>query len=118
MFGARSSEVATFLLPKGAVWPLLEAAVTNIGGTIKTNASAQGELAAHISPSIWSYGEAVTIKVTAHGAEATTVSVESRCRMPLTLFDWGKNTSNVRRILQHVRNAQDAATRSADASNR
>ena len=45
--------------------------------------------------SLWSYGEKIRITIDGQG----TVHVHSECSWPLTLFDWGKNDSNVGKFL-------------------
>ncbi len=49
---------------------------------------------AEVGANLWSWGEAVTVVRLGDGR----LSVESRCRMPLQIMDWGKNRQNVERL--------------------
>lgn len=48
--------------------------------------------------SFFSYGEDLTVEVSDGGG----VTVESVCRFPLQLVDWGKNARNCRRLLDAI----------------
>ena len=73
-------------------------ALNVIGGTIKSQDQATGKIKGTMSMSLWSWGENIVIEVT--GVEnGALVRFTSSCRMPTTLFDYGKNARNVRRFL-------------------
>lgn len=48
--------------------------------------------------SIWSWGEVITVDFSHKG----TVTIISRCKFPLQLFDWGKNRENVDRLVMRI----------------
>jgi hypothetical protein len=53
-----------------------------------------GTMTATTKTNIWSWGEHILIRFHKHGATIT-----SRCSSSIQCFDWGKNKSNVRKLL-------------------
>ena len=59
----------------------------------------EGVFRTRIGISLLSYGEVFTVEILEHGL----IRAASRCIWPMQLFDWGKNRSNVRKFLDHLR---------------
>ena len=56
----------------------------------------------HHGATFTSWGEKITITLTAVSANATLVDVFSECGMPTQIADWGKNKQNVCNILEYI----------------
>ena len=56
-------------------------------------------LAGTAGVSVFSWGERIQVWVTS-GSPETMVTVESRCKLPMQLVDWGRNCRNVNRLLK------------------
>ena len=54
-----------------------------------------------MSMSLWSWGEKILIDVSEADA-GSLIRITSSSRLPTTLFDYGKNSRNVRRFLDCV----------------
>ncbi len=66
---------------------------------------AHGLIRARARMSVRSWGENITVAV---GVDGQT-EIVSECRMPTTLFDWGKNRSNVNLLFSFLRTALASA---------
>ena len=53
-----------------------------------------------IRTSVWSWGEIATIDPRDNGR----LVVDSRCRFPLQVVDWGKNAANIRQFAETLAN--------------
>jgi hypothetical protein len=76
-------------------------ALNVIGGTIKSEDQATGKIEGTTSLSFVSWGENILIEVSEADAGAL-IRITSSSRLPTTLFDYGKNSRNVRRFLDSV----------------
>jgi hypothetical protein len=83
------------------VWPKLTSAVSASGASVTKADSAAGVIEATVGVSIWSWGEKMLITVVPKDG-GSFVTVESKSRVPLTLFDWGKNKRNVEKLLAQL----------------
>lgn len=52
--------------------------------------------------SMSSWGETITVALTAVGANVTQVNIRSECDMPTQIIDWGKNKQIVHNIHQYL----------------
>lgn len=83
------------------VWPKLMSAVSAIGGNVTRHDPAVGVIEANVSVSLFSWGEKLSISVTPKDG-GSSVSVESKSRLPVVLLDWGKNKRNVTKLLEQL----------------
>lgn len=56
---------------------------------------------ARVDASMSSWGEVIMVYLSEVSGE-TVVEVESRCKFPLQIIDWGKNKKNVQYIIQEL----------------
>jgi hypothetical protein len=62
----------------------------------------RGLIAGETRRSMKSWGEILTVQIKVVSANECAVHVKSDCKMTTTLFDYGKNASNVRLFLQEL----------------
>ena len=67
--------------------------------TVTESNDAQGWIRARTRISFRSWGENITITVQMSGK----TEIVSQCRVPTTIFDWGKNRANVNKLLSKLR---------------
>lgn len=73
-------------------------ALNVIGGKVKTEDPSTGRIEGTISMSLTSWGENILIQVSGVD-DGAVVRISSSSSWPTTLFDFGKNAQNVRRLL-------------------
>lgn len=65
---------------------------------LKSDNAETGAITARTNLNFWSWTEMVTIKVQTSGL----VTVNSKCSFPLQIFDWGKNSRNVKLFFKNL----------------
>ena len=60
-----------------------------------------GQFAFRTLPTFWSFGELCTVALTAQG-EAAQIFIQSGCKVPTALVDFGKNARNVQRFAEQI----------------
>ena len=83
----------------------LRAVVRNSFATLnwKLKEEADGSITATTRPSMRSWGEQVTVDI----VSPNSLSVTSKCRMPMQVFDSGKNAANVYKFIWEVKSQID-----------
>jgi hypothetical protein len=79
-------------------------ALTIVGAWITKEDQSSGRIEARRGMSFTSWGENLVVEISG-GDNAVYVAVTSSSSWPLTLADWGKNQSNVDRVLDWLRHS-------------
>ena len=80
---------------------------------MKVQSSNPGRIEAGANISIWSWGENVTVDLASASPSSTIVTVTSASKIPITLFDWGKNKANIKKVFGRLDASLSAAQPSA-----
>lgn len=70
--------------------------------TLVTDDPSTGEIKARVGMSLWSWGENVTIALTAESDTDTSMIISSNPAFKLTLVDYGKNRRNINTLLAAI----------------
>lgn len=73
----------------------------------------EGLFRASVSVSLSSFGETFSIKTRQRGV----IEIESRCKWPSQIIDWGKNKANIREFLARFQSNLEEYTREKTAAN-
>lgn len=74
-----------------------EEALIIAGAIVNFRDRAAGRIAATVPMTFKSFGETVNVEISGSDGDLR-VGIESTSRLRTTLFDWGKNSENVKRI--------------------
>ncbi len=95
------STTVEYQQPYTAVFNAFQQALTANGMTYGLCKPETGTIHGNSDMSLFSWGEEIHINMGVTPQGTTKVDVSSKCTFP-QLIDWGKNKSNVNRILLHV----------------
>ena len=99
--GAAVTRTSTFTSSPAAVFDAVHKALASI--SVVQEVDAEGQYAAGaIGWSMRSWGERIQIWVEP-APPGTILTVESRCKVRTQVIDWGRNRSNVDRLLETVK---------------
>jgi len=84
------------------VFAACKTAIRKCGFSIESFDENKGYIYASSPPSIFSWGEEITVEVNRISTTTTEVRVESRPKAQL--FDWGKSRENERMIMESLKN--------------
>jgi hypothetical protein len=84
------------------IWDECTAALRRMKVDIKTIDAKKGLIEGNTGPNWRSWGETVVVQITRIGADECSVHVKSDSRTITTVFDYGKNASNIRRFVDEL----------------
>ncbi|MGC5003955.1 DUF1499 domain-containing protein [Streptomyces sp. DT203] len=98
-FSVKQRQQLRLALPPIKAFERAVQAVTALPATVTSSDSESGHIEAKVGMSWRSWGETVTIVVQPQGSSSSSVCIESRPRLRITVVDYGKNRQNVERIV-------------------
>ena len=96
--GASVTHTSSFAFTPPAVFDAMYRALASMA-TVRQVDAERLYVAGTAGVSVASWGERIQVWVTP-GSPETIVTVESRCKLPMQLVDWGRNRRNVNRLLK------------------
>lgn len=88
----------TFAAPFDQVWGATIESVATLGWRVEESDKASGLLSAHVSGNVWTYGDAITVRVVQQGDEVA-VRVASTSEQA---YDWGKGGRNIEKLYSAI----------------
>lgn len=98
----KASMVIEFDQSTDAVWNAALTALRDSRCGLRNVDSVAHTATAEFGLTLWSWGENIVLEVGQNGASGARVTLKSTSKLRTTLFDWGKNKRNLRKILSYL----------------